>query len=137
MSPSQIIEFLLPPRHAVLGTNSIDGAPQLSSVWYLYEGERFYVSAGMGTAKVRNLQRDPRASICIDGGYPDFRTVVAHGMAELLPLDTPFAVDARWRIIRRYHETEEEARRYEESTRHPPSTLIAITPQRILGLDYN
>jgi PPOX class probable F420-dependent enzyme len=137
MSPSQIQKFLTPPRHAVLGTNNIKGAPQLSSVWYLYEVGRFYVSAGIGTVKVRNLQRDPSASICIDGGYPDFRSVIAYGDAKLLPLDTPFTVDMRWRIIRRYHESEEEARLYEESTRHTPSTLIALTPQRILGQDYN
>jgi PPOX class probable F420-dependent enzyme len=124
-------------RHAVLGTKSAGGAPQISSVWYLYEGGRFYVSAGVGTAKVRNLRRAPRASICVDGGYPDYRTVVAYGEAELLPMDTPQALDVRLRIIRRYHESEEEARRYEESTREPPSTLIVITPHRILGQDYN
>ena len=137
MSLAQIEEFLLPPRHAVLGTSRLDGAPQLSSVWYLYDEGRFYVSAGVDTAKVRNLRRDPRVSMCIDGCYPDFRTVVVYGSAELLSMDTPFAANVRWRIIRRYHESEERARLYEESTQHPPSKLIVITPTRIIGHDYN
>ena len=137
MSLEEIEEFLLPPRHAVMGTNRVDDAPQLSTVWYLYEGGRFYVSAGVETAKVRNLRRDPRVSMCIDGCYPDFRTVVAYGTAKLLSMDAPLAANIRWRIIRHYHESEESARLYEESTRHPPSKLIVITPQRIIGQDYN
>ena len=137
MNSIQIEEFLITPRHAILGTTSRDGAPQLSSVWYLYEDGRFYVISAVDTVKVRNLKRDPRTSICIDGCYPDFRTVVAYGKAELFSIKSPFAVDVRWKIIRRYHESEEKARRYEESTREQKSTIIIIMPQRIIGQDYN
>lgn len=137
MNVTQIEEFLHPPRHAILGTKSMDGPPQLTSVWYLYEEGKFYVCAGLDTVKVRNLQRDPQTSICVDGCYPDFRTVNAYGEAELLSMEEPYASDIRRRIILRYHESEEEARRYEESTQHLPSAVIVITPQRIWGQDYN
>lgn len=137
MSPAQIKTFLQAPRHAVVGTNSIDGPPQLSPVWYVYQDNRLYISAGISTAKCRNLQRDPRISVCIDGCFPDFRTVIIYGSAELIEAGNPLQEEMRWRIIRHYHESEEEARRYVEATREETSALITVTPDKIISQDYN
>lgn len=136
MSLPEIEAFLDAPRHAVLGTNAQDGPPQLSSVWYLYADGKFYVSITTGTAKYRNLRRDPRLSLCIDGGYPDYRTVTVYGVAEFLPDDIAEAEDLRWRIIRRYYAAETDARRYAESTRDQSNVLLVVTPTRLLSQDY-
>jgi PPOX class probable F420-dependent enzyme len=137
MSPAQIKAFLQAPRHAVVGTNSTDGPPQLSPVWYVYQENRLYISAGAATAKRQNLQRDPRISVCIDGCFPDFRTVIIYGRAELIEAGNPLQEEMRWRIIRQYHDSEEEARRYAESTRDEVSVLIVVTPDKIISQDYN
>jgi hypothetical protein len=78
MPSTEIAAFLQAPRHAVIGVNRPDGPPHLSPVWYLYEDSLFTISITTATVKYRLLRRDPRVSLCIDGGYPDYRTVMNH-----------------------------------------------------------
>ncbi|MFG1626627.1 PPOX class F420-dependent oxidoreductase [Kribbella sp. NPDC049227] len=69
----------------VLVTLKRDGRPQLSNVTYVYDGERIRVSLTDGRAKTKNLRRDPRASLYVDG--PGGRSyVVLEGKAELSPV---------------------------------------------------
>lgn len=137
MTPSDIETFLAAPRHAVVATNTVDGPPQISPVWYLYEDGVLYISVGIHTAKHRNLRRDPRISVCIDGGHPDYRTVTFYGIATLIPPNDPRQDAMRWRIIRRYYDTEAEAQQYYESVRAEPSALIVVTPERVITQDFN
>lgn len=137
MTPSQIETFLEAPRHAILATNRRDGPPQLSPVWYVFQEGLFYISIGLGTAKHRNLQRDPRVSLCVDGGHPDARAVMIYGAAELVKGDHPLRQEMRWRIIRHYHESEEAARRYANEVEALPSVLVIVTPQKIISQDFN
>jgi PPOX class probable F420-dependent enzyme len=132
MSPTQINEFLQASRHAVIGVNRPEGPPHLSPVWYLYEDGVFYISIATTTVKYRLLQRDPRVSLCIDGGHPDYRTVIVAGVAELRPNDEA----VRRRIIRRYYETEADAQCYAESTRGASNVLLVVRAERVIGQDY-
>jgi PPOX class probable F420-dependent enzyme len=137
MSQSEIEIFLQAPRHAVVGTNAVDGPPQLSPVWYIYEDGYLYISIGPQSAKYHNLKRDPRISICVDGGYPDYRTVIIYGTAKMTNSGTSLQETMRWRIIRKYHDTEEEAREYAETVKDDPAVLIIVTPQKIITQDFN
>jgi PPOX class probable F420-dependent enzyme len=137
MTQAQIEEFLKAPRHAVVGTRAANGSPQLSPVWYVYEGGRMYVSVGPESAKYRNLKRDRRISVCVDGGFRDFRAVIIYGTAEIIEPGGPRQEEWRRRIIRQYHDSDEEARRYAESTQAEPAAILVITPQRILSQDFN
>lgn len=66
----------------VLVTIKRDGRPQLSNITYLYDGERIRISLTDDRAKTRNLRRDPRASLYVNG--PRGRSyVVVEGKAEL------------------------------------------------------
>ena len=69
----------------VLVTLKRDGRPQLSNVTYVFDGERIRVSLTDGRVKTKNLRRDPRASLYVDG--PGGRSyVVLEGKAELSPV---------------------------------------------------
>ena len=138
MTQAQVEDFLEASRHAIVGTNRRDGPPQLSPVWYLYEKGRFYIGVLAATAKYRNLQRDPRISLCVDGGHPDARAVMIQGSAELIEAESPWREEILRRINRRYHDSDEAARRYDEISRdRGPRGLIVVTPEKIISQDFN
>jgi len=138
MSPDQIESFLAEPRHAVVGVVRSDGAPQLSPIWFLYEDGLVYFSIFVDSAKYRQLERDPRISICVDAGHPDARAVMIQGTAELAPDTSASYADLTWKINRRYHESDDAARRYLEQTNaQGPGALVIVSPERIIGRDYN
>jgi PPOX class probable F420-dependent enzyme len=137
MTQSELETFLKAPRHAIVGTNQIDGPPQLSPVWYIYDDDRLYISVGPETAKYRNLQRDPRISVCIDGGHPDARAVMIYGTAEFLEADDASLKDMRWRIIRHYYETEAQARQYADQVRDLPFVILVVNLEKVISQDFN
>ncbi|MET9022246.1 PPOX class F420-dependent oxidoreductase [Actinopolymorpha sp. NPDC004070] len=79
--------FLREHHHAVLGTLRRDGRPQLSPVTVGVDAEGYAVISTREPAyKVRNLRRDPRASLCVfpDGFYGEW--VQVEGEAHILSL---------------------------------------------------
>ena len=46
MTPAEMETFLDRPLHGIVGTVALDGGPQLSPIWYLYEGQRLYFGIG-------------------------------------------------------------------------------------------
>jgi len=138
MSASQIDAFLAEPRHAIVATVRTDGAPQQSPVWILHEQGRIYFSIFVDSAKYRQLERDPRIEICVDAGHPDARAVMIRGTAELVLEQGDRVEDISWRIVRRYHDSDDAARRWIEQTQQEgPAALVVVTPDRIVGRDYN
>ncbi|HEX3332953.1 MAG TPA: PPOX class F420-dependent oxidoreductase [Acidimicrobiales bacterium] len=86
MNAEEVREFLtaLPPRTGKLATVRADGRPHLAPVWYDVDDDGSLVfNTGASTVKGRNLQRDPRASFCVDDERPPFSFVVVEGVAEL------------------------------------------------------
>jgi PPOX class probable F420-dependent enzyme len=137
MSQTQVETFLQEARHAIVGTIRADGSIQMSSVWYVYESGYVYISITRETAKYQNLRRDPRITICVDGGRSDVRTVVIYGTATLIEKGDPLEAQIKWQIIRHYHDTEEKAHQYAKSTHDLNSVLIKVDPQNIISQDFN
>ena len=103
----------------------------------MYEDACFYISTTPDTAKYRNLKRDSRISICVDGGREDVRTVMIYGAAQLIEGDNPLVEEMRWRIIRHYCDSEAEAREYLATTGDIDTALIVVTPHRIISQDFS
>ncbi len=63
--------FLEAKRFAVLGTVSASGAPHLTVMWYVLDGDEILFNTKAGRAKESNLARDPRVSLLVydDTGY--------------------------------------------------------------------
>lgn len=72
-------------RNAFLATVAATGAPQLSPVWYAWDGDAFLVGAARATAKVASIRREPRVALCIDD-EPGGIYVTAMGAAEIVEL---------------------------------------------------
>lgn len=139
MSQAEIDQFLQAPRFAIVGTNRVNGPPQLTPVWYLYEGGRVYVSMYVNSAKYRNLRRDPRISICIAGDNPDARAVMFYGTVELfLERSASWVDEIGWRLVRRYCDSDEEARAFMDSGEAGgEGALAVVSPEKVIAEDYN
>lgn len=91
--------FLRRMPNAVVATIRREAAPNLAPLWFLWTGEEFWLSTLTWTARVKNLRRDPRMSLCIDdpvsGDY-----VTAYGRAQIIEDAT--VRERTLRIIRKY-----------------------------------
>lgn len=111
-------EFLAGRDIGVLATIKRDGRPQLSTINYHYDPARslLRMSVTDGRAKVRNLRRDPRASLHVSSA-DGWRYVVAEGTARLSPVaatrddETVEALIALYRDIRGEHPDWDDYRR--------------------------
>lgn len=56
--------LLGPPVFAVLCTVNADGSPQSSVIWLRADGDDLLFSTIRGRRKCRNMERDPRVSLC-------------------------------------------------------------------------
>jgi PPOX class probable F420-dependent enzyme len=49
----------------VIATIREDGSPQATPVWIDYDGENILVNSAYGRTKVKNIERDPRATVTV------------------------------------------------------------------------
>lgn len=137
VTQAAINEFLAERRHAVLATNRRKGPPQLSPVWYLWDEGALYVSTSEQSIKAQNIRSDNRISVCVDGGWGDFRYVTLSGEVSLAAYGTELQQQMRWRIIRKYHDSDESARAYSNTTADDEPILIVLRPGKIVYEDFN
>ena len=60
--PSEEIKawFLEHGRVAMVGTNRRNAGPNMSPLWYLWDGQKFVISTYNDAGKVKAVRRDPR-----------------------------------------------------------------------------
>jgi PPOX class probable F420-dependent enzyme len=114
-------EFLERPLMAVIATTNPDGSPQVSFVWYEWDGEFFKVSSRLyRRQKVHNLRRDKRCAIAVIDPDDPYRWVIASGRAELVEEGARELIEA---LRIKYGEEEEPS--------PDPRILIKMRPEKI------
>lgn len=68
MSEGEVLRFLDEERTVVCATNGRDGLPHLMPLWYVVRDGRLWAWTFAKSQKVRNLQRDARASLQVEAG---------------------------------------------------------------------
>jgi PPOX class probable F420-dependent enzyme len=71
------------PTHVVLTTLNVDGSPQSSVVWVRRDGDDLLMSTIRGRLKTRNMQRDPRVTVCGYDPADPFQYVEVRGTVTL------------------------------------------------------
>jgi len=121
----EIEATLAKPLHAVVGINRQDASPQLTVVWFEWDGTSFRFSTTRSRAKYKNLARDPAISLLVND--PETRSyVVAYGTAEIR--DGGHAALSR-RLFARYLPGTDPGDRPDD----PDRVVVALTPDRILS----
>ncbi|MXY75781.1 MAG: PPOX class F420-dependent oxidoreductase [Acidimicrobiia bacterium] len=129
MNIDQALEFVTANHRGILFTHRSGGEPQMSPIVAGVDSDGYVVVSSRETAyKVKNLRRDPRASVCMftDGFYGEW--VQIDGMAEIASL--PEAMDALidyYRLLSGEHPDWDE---YRAAMREERRVLIRISPER-------
>jgi PPOX class probable F420-dependent enzyme len=78
MSDAEVAAFLEQERTVICATIGQDGFPHLMPLWYLMRDTELWAWTFAKSQKVRNLERDPRATLQIEAGddYPQLRGVM-------------------------------------------------------------
>jgi PPOX class probable F420-dependent enzyme len=84
--PDVFHELLRSRAVAFVATIGRRGEPQVTPLWFLWDGERVRISLVEGRQKLRNLRRDPRVAVTIaDPARPTFYLELRGRVDELVP----------------------------------------------------
>jgi len=86
MSPEEAGSFLAGERVVTCATLGRDGWPHLMPLWYVLRDAELWAWTYASSQKVRNLERDPRATIQVETGeeYQELRGVMMKTRVELV-----------------------------------------------------
>ena len=123
--------FLSETRFAALATINKDGTPQQSTMWYALDSDTILMNTKAGRLKHRNLQRDPRASVCVLDGY---RWVTISGIVELNDDQSVAQADIR-RLAIRYHGQEKGERLSHEKFSKEHRVTVRLKIEKVTSED--
>jgi hypothetical protein len=130
--------FLSQPLTARVATNG----PTVRPVWFLWEGEAFWILTGPWARLLEHVRRDPAISVVIDVCDTEtglVRQVIASGQVEILPFDVPRGR----RKLRRYLGADEET--WDDRFRHyllddpvqRGTVWLRLSPDRLVARDLS
>ena len=103
MSEDEVLAFLDEERVVVCATNGRDGFPHLMPLWYVVRDGELWAWTFAKSQKVRNLERDSRATLQVEAGesYDQLRGVMLKTEVELVR-ETDRVADLGMAIFGRY-----------------------------------
>jgi PPOX class probable F420-dependent enzyme len=103
MSAAEQAAFLAEQRTVICATNGPGGWPHLMPLWYVMRGENIWAWTYARSQKVRNLERDPRATLQVEAGddYSELRGIMIEADTEILR-DTELVAALGAELLSRY-----------------------------------
>jgi PPOX class probable F420-dependent enzyme len=128
-TPEEMDAFLQSGRlFAKVATVNEDGWPQISPVWYAWDGASFLVVSKERTGMVKNLRRDPRCGLLVDHFELPYARVSVQGEVEFLPVDFDYITPMRDMVLRYLGP---EGMAYAESTFEFARTPFRVWPRKL------
>jgi PPOX class probable F420-dependent enzyme len=121
-------QLLVDKNIASLATVNPDGSPHVTPVWVDWDGEHVLVNTLRGRAKVRNIERDPRAEIVVFNLQNPYQHVRVKGRAELVDEGAEEHID---QLSKKYVDEDSYPWRAPGDKR----VIVRIRPERVS--DYN
>jgi PPOX class probable F420-dependent enzyme len=126
--PSSHLDLLERPLLGHLATIGADGGPEVAPVWFGWDGEVIKVSSLATRQKVRNLERNPGASLLVMDPDDDYRYIELRGRVVRMEEDLDHAY------------IDEMARRYLRVDTYPwrrpgdRRVVLELSPERVRTL---
>ena len=127
MSPEEVQAFLEEQRTVTCATNGRHGFPHLMPLWYVVRDGRLWAWTYGKSQKVRNLERDPRATLQVEAGveYAELRGVMLRCDVEI-HRDVDVVVDFAIELVGRYSGTGPEHDAAREAFRAQAPKRVAL-----------
>jgi PPOX class probable F420-dependent enzyme len=142
MTDGELRAYLATSQTIVITSINRDGTPHPMPMWYAVEPDGAIVMTTFTKSqKIRNLERDPRATLLVEDGafYGELRGAVIYGKAELIrDRDRILAVIDRVgaKSLADPRDPGREAVRSAVRATAPKRTAIRILPGRIVSWDH-
>lgn len=130
MNKHELMDFLGKARMGVVGTLRKDGYPQVTPVWYRYDGETITIWTQKDRMWVKNLVRDPRVAFSAQDEAPPFSGVVMRGKAEVITEESQAVLEEIRKVTRRYID-EKEMEAYIKQYWPQLQTIVRIVPEAV------
>ena len=132
MSPEGLAAFLAEERTVTCATFGPRGFPHLMPLWYVVRDRNVWAWTYAKSQKVRNLERDPRATLQVEAGerYEELRGAMFEADVTIhRDLDTVLALGMD--LMTRYGQGEHAAR-----TQAPKRVALQFTPTHVVSWDH-
>jgi len=114
-----------------LTTVGPDGTPQPSPIWFLWDGEAILIYSQPNTPKLRNIERNPRVALNLDGDGRGGDIVILTGEARV-DRDASGAAD-HTEYLEKYRQAIERIGMTPEQFAASYSVPIRLTPAKLRG----
>lgn len=109
---------------------AINGLPHISSVWYLWDGNYFWISTAEDRLKAVAIRRNPSVALIIDTDISPYHGVIVEGKASLTRTRVK---EITYAIVKRYVPKKELETEFEALMR-AQRVLIRIKPQKAIDI---
>ena len=129
MSDAELSAFLDEERTVICATNGQDGFPHLMPLWYVMREGELWAWTFAKSQKVRNLERDPRATLQVEAGeeYPQLRGAMLK-CDVTVHRDTDLVATFGLELFARYATAATTSAEFDEDTR---AIVLAQAPKRV------
>jgi PPOX class probable F420-dependent enzyme len=139
MSAEEVTAFVASQRVVVCATNGRDAWPHLMPLWYVVRDGELWAWTYAKSQKVRNLERDPRATLQLEDGerYDELRGVMIEAHAHIhRELETVAALGAE--LLRRYSPAAGGGPELRDAIAAQAAKRVALRfePQRLASWDH-
>jgi PPOX class probable F420-dependent enzyme len=101
MTPEEREALLAKPLNAIVAVPRRSGGPQLTPVWFHWDGHAFYFSTTRSRTKYANIKRHPEISLIVDD-LAAHLYVAAYGHAEIIEDDRVQVIALTQPIMEKY-----------------------------------
>lgn len=132
MPPDEVRAFLsYGTRTAKLATSGPEGAPHVTPVWFVLDGEDLVFTTWGDSVKGRNLRRNPQAAVAVDDEHAPYAFVHIRGHVTLSD-DAEALLHFATTIGRRYMGADRAAE-FGRRNAVPGEVLVRLHPDRVIA----
>ena len=128
MGETKLKDFLSSADEMIVATIRESGMPQLTPVWYWWDGTSFYFSTTTNRAKYKNITKNSDIAVIINS-KEKHQYVAAHGKAEIL--NTKGNESIVTALVTKYLPAAEQEK-WEGLFSKPERVIIKLTPEKIV-----